>query len=117
VLWANIVDAVTYFESGYNPHEIYNEPPPLNNQSVGLLQLSYSDGPNYKLCTISKAAKDLEDPLKNLDCGVKIMAHWVAKDGALSTPQNKGAARYWSTLREKRKLPAVIARVKSAVGC
>ncbi len=116
VLWAQIIDALAYSESRYNPDVIFHEPAPLNQDSVGLLQLSY-ENTFYKFCNLDRATKTLQDPINNLDCGVRILAHWVDRDGAISTPDNKGAARYWSTLRESRHLPDLIARVKTARGC
>lgn len=115
-LWAEIIDALTYYESGYDPTQIYHEPPPLGIDSVGLLQLSYEDK-QYGFCNLNKATKSLQDPINNLDCGIKIFAYWIGHDGYISTPQNHGAARYWSTLRQSRKLPNVIARVRNALGC
>ena len=111
-LWAEIISAMVYFESGYNPKSYYMEPPPLNYHSIGLLQLSYSDAKYYKFCKLDEKKKNLEDPIVNLDCGVRILAQLIEKRGAITTPDNKGGAAYWSVLREKRKLPDVIARVK-----
>lgn len=106
--WGELILSVMYFESGYNPKSVYHEPAPLNVDSIGLLQLSYGD----KYCPKSKAEGDLQDPIVNIKCGVKIMANLIDKYGAISTPGNKGAAAYWSTLRESRKLPQVIQRFK-----
>lgn len=114
--WAELIIQVAYFESSWNPHSIYHEPPPLSVDSVGLLQLSYEDT-HYKYCELNRASKSLEDPIKNLQCGFQILAQLTEKYGAISTPANKGAAAYWSTLRESRKLPDVIKRMKILKVC
>jgi hypothetical protein len=118
--WAELVSVMAYFESGWKPTTVFKEPAPLNNESVGLLQLSTSDARNYASiprCKAIATKAGLMDPLKNLDCGIRIMAHWIAKDGAITTPQNRGASIYWSVLREKRKLPDVLAKLKGLVVC
>ena len=100
--WAELLIAVAKFESDWNPHDIFHEPPPLNNDSIGLFQLSYSDEVPYKLEHLDPGAKSLEDPLVNLRCGVKIFATLVAKDRTVASSnshEHRGAARYWSVLR------------------
>lgn len=93
-----IVGMVKY-ESGFNPNSTYNEPPPLGYPSIGLLQLSYVDKQSYPFCNLDKAKDNLKDPINNLDCGVKIMAKLIARDGVISSANNKGASAYWSVLR------------------
>ena len=58
--WAELIVAMSKFESNWNPHDIYHEPPPLGVDSIGLLQLSYEDEDNYHLEHLNKANKDLE---------------------------------------------------------
>lgn len=118
--WGEVIVAVVKFESNYNPKTVYGEPPPLGYDSIGLLQLSYEDNAGYPFCKLSRAQKNLLDPLVNLNCGVRIMAQLIAKDGHISgshlNAKGKtvytGASAYWSTLRPKRKLPEVLAQVK-----
>lgn len=100
--WAELVIRMIKWESSFNPHCIFHEPAPLNVDSVGLLQLSYGDGPNYHLEPLSLEHKSLEDPLLNIRCGLKILAHWLAKDKVVAEGtghDSKGGARYWSVLR------------------
>lgn len=111
--WTEFVSVMAYFESGWKPQTVFKEPPPLNNESIGLLQLSVSDAKNYPFCAPVASRSAIMDPLKNLDCGVRILAKWIAKDSAITTTANGGGARYWSVLREKRKLPEVLAKLKA----
>ena len=124
--WAEFVIAIARFESDWNPHAVFHEPPPLGVDSVGLLQLSYEDQPNYHLEPLNRAQKSLEDPLVNIRCGLVIMAHVVEKDGVVAGEftdaqqhkKYKGAARYWSVLREgpKHHLNEIKTLTKKAVG-
>ena len=107
------------FESAWDPHDIYHEPPPLNEDSVGLLQLSYADAASYHLEHLDSAKKSLEDPLVNLRCGVQIFATLAAKDGLIASSAGgkyRGAARYWSVLREGHKIDQIRALTKKYVG-
>jgi len=99
--WGELIVAMAKFESGWKPHEIFHEPPPLGVDSVGLLQLSYEDQPVYHLEPLDRERKSLEDPLVNLRCGVTILAKLLARDKvvAASEPKHLGGARYWSVLR------------------
>jgi hypothetical protein len=115
--WAELVSVMAYFESGWKPTTVFKEPAPLNNESIGLLQLSVSDAKNYPFCAPIGSRAAIMDPLKNLDCGVRIMAKWVAKDGHITAPDNSGVGRYWSVVREKRKLPEVLAKLKGVSFC
>ncbi len=119
--WAELLIAMSKFESDWDPHNIFHEPPPLNNDSIGLLQLSYSDEVPCKLEPLDPGAKSLEDPLVNLRCGVKIFATLVAKDRTVASSngnEHRGAARYWSVLRtgSKHHLDDIKALTKKHVG-
>lgn len=117
--WAELVIAMAHFESSWNPHAIFHEPPPLGVDSVGLLQLSYEDQPNYKLEPLDRAKRSLEDPLVNLRCGIKIMAKLLTNDHVVATGTGKhsrGAARYWSVLREGHHVNEIKARTKQQLG-
>ena len=99
--WAELIVAIAHFESSWKPHEIFHEPPPLGVDSVGLLQLSYEDEPNFHLEKLDRGVKSLEDPLVNLRCGVKIL---------------RGGARYWSVLRPGHHLDEIRGAARNAVG-
>ncbi|BCM92336.1 hypothetical protein IAD21_04215 [Abditibacteriota bacterium] len=122
VFWAELVIGMAKYESSWNPHSIYHEPPPLGVGSVGLLQLSYEDAQNYEFPDILKPAqKSLEDPLINLRCGLVILSHWLAKDKVVASGStsstSKGGARYWSVLRKgtNHHYYEIRKRVKTAV--
>ncbi|HEX8693783.1 MAG TPA: transglycosylase SLT domain-containing protein [Longimicrobium sp.] len=117
--WAELIIGMAKFESSWNPHTIYHEPPPLGIDSVGLLQLSYEDQPSYALEPLDREKKSLEDPLVNLRCGVKIMARLLAKDHVVASgkgSKSRGAARYWSVLREGHHIDEIKARTKKQLG-
>lgn len=101
--WAELIIAVAKFESGWDPHNIFHEPPPLGVDSIGLLQLSYEDETPCHLDHLNKAGKDLENPLINLRCGLKIFSDLLARDGTVTrlvNQKHRGAAAYWSVIRE-----------------
>ena len=120
--WAEMIIGMMKYESAFNPHSIYHEPPPLGVDSVGLLQLSYEDSNHYDLEHLDKNLKSLEDPLINIRCGLVILAYWTAKDKTVAKGSNtasaKGAARYWSVVREgtNHHLKAIRTDVKNSVG-
>ena len=89
--WAELFIAIARFESNWNPHDIFHEPPPLGVDSVGLLQLSYEDEPVYHLEHLDRNVKSLEDPLVNLRCGVKIMQiPWSARTASSRQAMEEG---------------------------
>lgn len=91
--WVSLVKAVATYESGLNPRLTFQEPD--GNTSVGLLMLSPGE------CNNADTVAALKNAHSNLNCGVGKMAHLVAKDGYISGPTaNRGAARYWSVLRD-----------------
>jgi Transglycosylase SLT domain len=117
--WAELFVAIARFESGWKPHEVFHEPPPLGVDSIGLLQLSYEDEPVYHLEHLDRNQKSLEDPLMNLRCGVKIMSTLVARDGVVATSvggKHQGGARYWSVLRAGHHVDEIRAAARQAVG-
>lgn len=91
--WLKLVGAVAQFESRFEPANTFREPNGV--MSVGLLQLSPNECPN------APTLNDLKDPVRNLACGVDIMANLIGRDGYVDGPASRrGAAAYWSTLRE-----------------
>lgn len=119
--WAELVVAMAKFESNWNPHAHFKEPPPLNVTSLGLLQISYEDGAQYHLEPLDREHHALEDPQVNLRCGVTMLAHLVARDGVIAAGRgasSRGAARYWAVLREGKahRLAQIKALTQRAVG-
>ena len=92
ILFMDLMRAVIIAESGNNPKTVYKESTGID--SIGLLQLSYTDGANYKI-----KMGDLKDPKDNLVAGVKIMGALTKNLDSSSCSFFKNAGRYWSTLR------------------
>lgn len=100
--WAELTVSISKYESGWDPQAVYHEAPPLTD-SIGLMQLSYIDAATYHLERLDESARSLEGPLTNLRCAVQILAQLVQADGVLtagSGKRSRGAARYWSVMRE-----------------
>jgi hypothetical protein len=117
--WAELLVAVAKFESDWNPNEVFHEPPPLTENSVGLLQLSLGDQNNYRLNPHVDTEDDLKKPLVNLEWGVTIFAHWLSKDGVVASGSgnsSRGAAQYWSVLRAGHKIDLIKALTKKNAG-
>jgi hypothetical protein len=90
--WLRLIGGVVEFESSFNPTDSFKEP--SGDMSVGLLALS----PNE--CANAPTEAALKDPVKNLVCGITIMARLIATDGFIDGPvSGRGASAYWSTLR------------------
>lgn len=82
-------------ESGFNNASYYMEPAPLNKYSIGFFQLSLSDAKYYGC--LFKTEKEIENPVYNLDCAIKIMHKLQTKYPTLSFYEAQG--KYWSVLR------------------
>lgn len=117
LVWAEMVVSVTQYESDFNPRCAFKEPAPLNVWSLGLLQLSYEDTQYKDICELNRQTQSLLDPVKNLTCGVGIMARLIDKFGGVYVEKNKGAAAYWSTLRPTRTLTKVQNHVRALSIC
>lgn len=93
---STLIVGIARYESGYDPHQRFHEPD--GSWSVGLFQLSYTDG--FSWCTLNEASNSLEDPINNIKCAVPKMAKLVAKDKVFAAGSNLsnglGLARYWS---------------------
>ncbi|MQA20923.1 transglycosylase SLT domain-containing protein [Rugamonas rivuli] len=118
--WSELIVAMAFRESSWNPHSIYHEPPPLGIDSIGLLQLSYEDEGPYGLEPLSRQAHSLEDPLVNLRCGVTVLVKLLAHDHVVELTSGstyKGAPRYWSVMRPgpKHHLEEIRTKVRTAV--
>lgn len=129
---SELVIAVTYFESGYNPLSrmvevgLGNDPyTGAQVASEGLLQLSYGDKRWAPWCDfnwskdkyVALKNRSILDPIKNLSCGVRIMGNQIAKNKAIVISRNA----YWSVLKaghRNQKIEKIKARVKTkAPGC
>jgi hypothetical protein len=120
--WAEFVIAIAKYESTWNPHAHFKEPPPLKVTSIGLLQIAYEDDKEYHFDPpLDQQAKSLEDAATNLRCGVAILAKLVSHDGAVvggKGDHSRGAARFWAVLRDGKshKLAAIRALTQKNAG-
>lgn len=129
---SELVIAVTYYESGYSPTSrmvevgLGNDPyTGAQVASEGLLQLSYGDKRWAPWCDFNwqkdkhlpLKQRSILDPVKNLNCGVRIMANQIARNDAIVISKNA----YWSVLKRghrNQKINQIKARVKlRAPGC
>ncbi len=113
--WALIFASIAYFESGFDPFAVYHEPPPLIEDSYGLLQLSYVDKNQYPECELDRASKNIFDPRVNLQCGVIIMKFQLRRLKKIFPEWQRGI--YWSVLsRKQEKVQAYFLRHASQLG-
>lgn len=115
--WRVLLTAIARPESDYRTTASLWEGGGLDQFSIGLLQLSYTD--RARGCDFTNEA-DIADPARNLDCGARIMTKLVESDGVIGGGEagNRGGARYWSTLRSTSDARAeIIAATRSASAC
>lgn len=121
VVWATMAVKIAYYESSWDPNNVYHEPPSLGVDSIGLFQMSYSD--SLPWCILNQGSNSLKDPLNNIKCAVNEMAKLVSKDGIIASGwtthagagQGKGLARYWSTMWTTQSSSGHIADIKKSV--
>lgn len=109
--WRGLLLAMVGPESGFRTTTSLWEKGKLQQFSIGLLQLSYTDRANYG-CDFANEA-DIADPARNLSCGVRIMTKLVSENGAIGARSGDrwlGGARYWSVLRTTSDARASIVR-------
>ncbi|MBK8202454.1 MAG: hypothetical protein IPK68_09140 [Bdellovibrionales bacterium] len=131
-MWAELISAIAYYESGWNPTSRMVETTmgtdPVTGKQVaseGLLQLSYQDVPNYKAVlkspackidwqkdkelTITDAKKTIFDPAINLVCGLRILANQIQKKGYVIL----SSGVYWAVLKDGGKYSKVDSIIKN----
>ncbi len=121
--WAYLISAMVRSESNFDPKSMYTESfADANGKKVvsrGLLQLSIESSKGYD-CGFNTAT-ELYDPKKNLTCGIRILSHWLSRDGRIAGNPGggwKGGARYWSVLRTTRdSYPKIVASTKATALC
>jgi Transglycosylase SLT domain len=94
---AAVFKSIAKAESGFKRETVYREPAPLNNNSIGLLQLSFTDQKNYGIYCKWANEEDLKHPIRNLYCGVRMLSILEKKNPTLNFYQYGG--KYWSVLR------------------
>lgn len=107
--WVYLLSSMAELESSHKPEmsytEAFNDAQGNRVVSRGLLQISIESGNGYG-CGF-KTASELHDPLKNLDCGLRILNKWVGNDGKIAGQIGatwQGGARYWAVLRRDPNL-------------
>lgn len=114
-VWVEFIKWVTYYECSWDPGSDDVDVGKKNDKdtwSVGLLQLSVVDQPNYGL-RFGLTFEDLKNPIKNLDLGIRIMAKLIAEHGKVMIP--KGEGPYWATLasgNKNQKIAQIVSKVK-----
>lgn len=106
-VWAVLFEWAAYYESSWNPTASsvdVGSAADRDTWSVGLLQLSVVDQQNYGI-PLRYSFADLQDPIKNLDLGVRIMAKQIEKRGKIAIPKSEPGdpGVYWATLNPGNK--------------
>jgi hypothetical protein len=111
--WVKLLSAIAAAESNYQTDKPYKESfvdsSKANVISRGLLQISMESANGYG-CGIEKQT-DLDDAQTNIECGVRILEHWIPQDEVISDSDEDnwyGAARYWSVTRSTSKKLKII---------
>lgn len=114
--WRGLLLAMVGPESGFRTTASLWEEGGLQQFSIGLLQLSYTDRQSHG-CDFGNEA-DIADPARNLSCGVRIMTGLVGENGAIGARSGNrwlGGARYWSVLRTTSDARTGIIRATSSL--
>ncbi len=109
--WGHLLVLLAEKESSFKPNCSYTEnfidSTGTNVVSRGFFQLSYDSATISYKCDGIDVRNDLYKPEVNINCAVKIVSHWLKRDkvisGKTSKGSHRGAARYWSTLRQGNK--------------
>lgn len=125
LFWVKMISTLASFESGFRAGATFDDTQNVISNdgdkdevsqiiSTGLLQISHlsSQQDQYRCDMISanpvQGNKDLKDPIRNLQCGVRIFNHWIETDRVIAfSPKNneegrpiwRGIARYWGPFR------------------
>lgn len=103
-VFVELIKAMCYFESGYNPKSASVDVGTKANKdtwSVGLLQMSVVDQLNYGL-RFGFTYEDLLKPLPNLTLGVAVLVKQVAKRGKIILKRGEPGL-YWAVICEGGK--------------
>lgn len=129
-VWGELISAMSFYESGWNPNAQFTETGLGNDEitgrtltSEGLLQLSYNDTRWAKWCQFDWEADKNNNgtrpttiltPKNNLECGVGILARQTNKYKKLLMSKNT----YWAVIKEGHqncKIPQITRMVQSRV--
>jgi hypothetical protein len=98
VCWLRLFGGLVKFESSFKGDTKFHEGGGV--WSIGLMALSPKECKGYETEEL------LKKPLFNLRCGIGKFANLVERDGYIDGPESgRGAAAYWSTLRQPYTKP------------
>lgn len=107
--WAGLISALAKHESTWNPSAVGG-----GGRWYGLLQITPSTARLYGCEARSGAA--LKDGEANLNCGIRIMARTVSRDGVVSAGM-RGVAADWGPFHSSRKREDMRAWVSAQPYC
>lgn len=93
--WVGLLSTLAKHESTYRPQAVGG-----GGRWYGLLQILPATARGYK-CK-AKSGSALKNGAANLSCGLRIMAHTVARDGVVSQGM-RGVAADWGPFHSRRK--------------
>lgn len=131
--WTNLLEALSYEESGWKPRTSYLEKfkDAKGNRvlSCGLFQISIESVNGYlkrRKLPLVKSNEELFDPYRNIDISLIIFTQWIIRDGRIHgsedytvvNSQGKkvektryfGGGRYWSQFRKQSKIRIMSAK-------
>lgn len=107
--WVHLISVMAREESNFEPTKTYTES--FNDGkgkpvvSRGLLQLSIESVQSPKYSCRIETEEELDDPAKNLVCGVKILNHWMGREAVIARTSGDdwyGASKYWGVFRKEK---------------
>lgn len=110
--WAGFLSALAKHESTWNPQASGG-----GGKWLGLLQIAPATASAYG-CTADDATA-LREGTGNLQCGVRIAAHQVGRDGAIASSGGRwaGVARDWAPMRSDAKRADIAAWTREQNYC
>jgi hypothetical protein len=136
--WIHLFNGIGRYESNFKlgspvfdevrKENVYRGPISAKNDSMGLFQLSYGTAHYGKGCQmdwrrdrnkdISDPSLTIYDPKIQMECAVTVMNKWVPRDGGVGLFDDRGGARFWSTLRSSNSATSnVIASLRRDTAC
>lgn len=115
----HLLAAIVSHESGFKPETQYKESfkgsDGKNVISRGLFQISKSSTQQARYGCKWTSQEELHDPLKNIDCGVRVITALAKENGQMANHSGtnwKGSSRYFSVMRPSGKLAKVKTKLK-----
>ncbi len=109
LFWTGMISALAKHESTWNEEAVGG-----GGLWFGLVQIAPATARGYK-CEVGSGAA-LKDGVANLRCGVRIMAHTVARDGVVSAGM-RGVAADWGPFHSRAKRTDMIEWVSQQSYC